>query len=81
MADSSCRPNRGDDRNPIFLMNHWVDTSPVPQQRIARQVNRRGPLLRRARTCERARGRLPNLIAVDFYEQGDVLGVVEALNR
>jgi hypothetical protein len=26
------------------------------------------------------RHRLPNLIAVDFYKRGDVLGVVRALN-
>lgn len=29
---------------------------------------------------ERIRHRVPNLIAVDFYRQGDVLGVVRALN-
>ena len=81
LSERSCRPNRGDDRNPLFLLNHWVDTSPVPQPRIARQVNRRAVLLRRARRCGRVRDRLPNLVAVDFYEQGDVLGVVRALNR
>jgi hypothetical protein len=37
-------------------------------------------LLKRARTCERIRHRLPNLVAVDFYRRGDVLGVVRALN-
>jgi hypothetical protein len=32
-------------------------------------------------TCERIRDRLPNLVAVDFYRRGDVVGVVDALNR
>ena len=81
LAESSCRPNRGGDRNPLFLLNHWVDTSPLPQQRIAREVNRRAALLRRARTCERVRDRLPNLLAVDFFEEGDVVGAVRELNR
>ena len=26
------------------------------------------------------RGQLPNLVAVDFYERGDVFAVVDALN-
>jgi hypothetical protein len=43
-------------------------------------VNEPGTLLRRARTCQRIRGRLPNLVAVDFFEQGDVFGVAAALN-
>ncbi len=37
-------------------------------------------LLDRARTCERIRDRLPSLVAVDFYREGDLLGVVNALN-
>jgi hypothetical protein len=80
-AESSCRPNRGIGGNPLFLLNNWVDTSPLPQSRNAAAVNSFATLLRRARTCQRLRRRLPNLVAVDFYEQGDVLGVVRALNR
>ena len=77
---SSCRANRGPDTAPLFLLNHWVDTTPVPRASLAEVVNERGPLLRRAQTCERLRHRLPNLVAVDFYRRGDVLGVVNALN-
>ena len=43
-------------------------------------MNAREPLLERARTCERIRGQLPNLIAVDFYRLGDLLGVIDTLN-
>jgi len=35
----------------------------------------------RARGCQRLRDRLPNLVAVDFYEEGDVGDVVAELNR
>ena len=79
-AESSCRPNRGNARNPLFLLNNWVDTSPFPQPRNAAAVNAFETLLRRARACQRIRRRLPNLVAVDFYEEGDVLGVVRVLN-
>jgi hypothetical protein len=80
-APESCRPNRGDADNPLFLLNNWVDTSPLPRASNAAVVNRYDNLLRRARACQAARGRLPNLVAVDFYEQGHVFGVVNALNR
>jgi hypothetical protein len=76
----SCRSNRGPASAPLFLVNHWVDTSPAPRASIAADVNQRSALLRRAETCRRIRHRLPNLVAVDFYKRGDVLGVVRALN-
>ena len=43
-------------------------------------VNAYRPLLRRARECQRIRGLLPNLLAVDFYREGDVFGVADTLN-
>jgi hypothetical protein len=79
VADS-CRPNRGPASAPLFLLNNWVDTTPLPRASNAAVVNARGALLTRSRTCERIRKRLPNLVAVDFFRRGDVLGVVNALN-
>jgi hypothetical protein len=76
----SCRPNRGPDSAPLFLLNNWVDTTPVPRASNADVVNARRALLTRSRTCQRIRHRLPNLLAVDFFRRGDVLGVVNALN-
>ena len=63
-----------------MLVNHWIDTSPAPRASLAAEVNARAPLLARARECQRIRGRLPNLIAVDFFRRGDLLGVVDQLN-
>ncbi len=37
-------------------------------------------LLPRAEECQQERGRLPNFVAVDFYDRGDLLGVVDTLN-
>ena len=77
---SSCRPNRGPDSAPLFLLNNWVDTTPVPRPSNAATVNAYDALLRRAQTCERIRDRVANMVAVDFYRHGDVLGVVRTLN-
>jgi hypothetical protein len=64
----------------LFLINHWVDTPPNPRPSIARVVNRREFLLDRIRRCERIRGLRANMISVDFYKEGDLLGVVDQLN-
>ena len=77
---ASCRPNRGPEGAPVFLLNHWITTDPVPLPSNAAQVNAYEPLLRRARECQRIRDAFPNLIAVDFYREGDVFRVVDTLN-
>jgi len=76
----TCRPNRGSSDNPLFLLNHWIDTSPAPKPTNAAKVNDYKALLARAQECERVRDQVPNLIAVDFYAAGDLLKVVEKLN-
>jgi hypothetical protein len=78
---ASCAPNRGPKDAPLFLINHWVTTDPAPRPSNAAEVNAYGPLLARARECERIRHHVPNLIAVDFYRRGDLFRVVDTLNR
>jgi uncharacterized membrane protein HdeD (DUF308 family) len=78
--DATCRPNRGPEKAPLFLINHWVTTTPVPRPSDAATLNAYEPLLRRARECQRIRHHVPNLLAVNFYKQGDVFRVVDALN-
>ena len=77
---ATCRANRGPSGAPLFLINHWINTDPAPRPSNAASVNAAGPLLRRARACERLRGRIPTLLAVDFYTRGDVFEVVDTLN-
>ena len=77
---ASCRPGRGPARAPLFLLNHWVATAPVLRPSDAAKVNAYGPLLRRARTCARLRRHIPNLLAVNFYREGDLFRVVDELN-
>ena len=38
-------------------------------------------LIERARECRRRRGLLPNLVAVDFYDEGDMFEATRKLNR
>jgi hypothetical protein len=78
---ASCEPNRGPDGAPLFLLNHWITTDPIPLPSNAAKVNAYDALLRRTRECQRLRGQLPNLVAVDFYRRGDVFRVVDTLNR
>ena len=80
-APTSCEPNRGGTAGSLLLVNHWVDTSPAPRVTIARRVNARAFLDRRLALCRRTRGMLPNIVAVDFYREGDAARVVDELNR
>jgi hypothetical protein len=77
----SCDLERGKRGNPLFLLNHWIDTSPAPRVTLARKANSRRVLLARARRCQKVRKLLPNLVAVDLYREGDVFGIVRTLNR
>ena len=73
----SCRPHRGQDHAPLFLLNHWV--SP-PSTELAAEVNHEDVLLARAERCAEERGRPVNLVAVDFYDSGDLFPTVDELN-
>jgi hypothetical protein len=77
----SCADHRGAATNPLFLLNHWIDTTPAPRPSNAAKVNAYDALLGRARQCQKERGLLPNVIAVDFYRTGDLMKVVDTMNR
>lgn len=78
--DFSCRPNRGGTDGSLFLINHWIETTPAPRASNAALVNAYDFLLRRARACQRERRHLPNIISVDFYSVGDLVRVANTLN-
>jgi hypothetical protein len=78
-TDFSCNPNRGDVRNPLFILNHFLTrTLPVPRQ--APTTNGAPLLPDRAAACRTSSGHLPNFVTVDFYSVGVVREVVDALN-
>ena len=76
----SCRPNRGGTAAPLFQINHWIETLPAPKPSNAAIVNAHDFLLGRARQCQKERGKLPNILAVDFAMTGDVVGVAAEMN-
>ncbi|HEY6890633.1 MAG TPA: hypothetical protein VI300_22710, partial [Solirubrobacter sp.] len=80
-ALTTCAPNRGGTNGSLLLVNHWVDTSPAPRKSIAREVNAPDVLGARLKRCQAERHLLPNIVAVDFYRQGDVFGTVARLNQ
>src|SRR5262245_32561208 len=80
-SEFSNRPNRGGASGSLYLMNHWIESTPMPKPSNAAIVNARDVLLTRIRAFRRERGHLPNLVAVDFYGVGDLVSVVRELNE
>jgi hypothetical protein len=78
-SPASCRPNRGSANSPLFQVNNWIDDVPPPAGTGA-QSNAYSPLLLRLERCERVRGLVPNIVGVDFYDQGKVLAAVNVIN-
>lgn len=76
----SCKANRGGATASLFLINHWIDSSPAPLPSNAEIVNAYDFLLGRVQQCQKERQHLPNLIAVDFYRTGDLFEVARTLN-
>ncbi|HVM24785.1 MAG TPA: hypothetical protein VM253_05250, partial [Candidatus Limnocylindrales bacterium] len=77
---TACDPSRGTPESPLLIMNHWVDRFPPPLT-AAEAVNRRSVLSQRIRACRDRLGRVPNVIAVDFYDRGDAIASARELNR
>ena len=76
----SNQPNRGGTGGSLLLMNHWIETVPAPKPSNAAIVNSRRFLMQRIQSFQRQRGRLPNVVAVDFYSVGDLIDVARELN-
>jgi hypothetical protein len=61
------------------MVNHWL-TGVTPDPESAGEVNAYEVLMARAEACRDERGHLPNILAVDFYANGDLFAVVDELN-
>ncbi|MFV8753779.1 hypothetical protein ACNOYE_24815 [Nannocystaceae bacterium ST9] len=80
-ADMSCELNRGSPDNDLFLLNHWVANQlGLPSPEGADIVNQYDFLLARAQECWEFWDHPPNFVAVDFYDRGDLVAVVDTLN-
>ncbi len=74
-----CKRARGTEDSPLLMLNHWADLFP-PRLRANRPFQREPFILQRAHRCARKLGLPVNLIAVDHYDQGDLIPAVQALN-
>jgi hypothetical protein len=61
------------------MLNHWTVTFPPSVSRNAAIGN--NVLRRQMARCERERGMLPNLVAVDFYERTGVVRLAHQRNE
>lgn len=78
-SDFSCDVLRGSRANRLFLLNHFL-TSPVASRSLAEMVNHDPLLIDRARQCQAETGFLPNFVALDFVDTGDLIEAVDLLN-
>jgi hypothetical protein len=75
----SCDLLRGKATHPLFLMNNFItrfDTRVSDSIRL----NAYSTLWPYVSKCEKQRGQVPNFVAVDYYNQGNVFAVVNSLN-
>jgi len=79
LSRSGCTIGRGTKASPFLLINQFVAGDP-PRLAPTRTVNARDAILAHARECRGALDGLPGLIAVDFWQQGDVIGAAGELN-
>ncbi|MDH2413895.1 hypothetical protein [Nocardioides sp. CER19] len=75
----TCGRNRGAAEAPLLLVNHWV-TDQAKEVTNAARVNARPVLGTRVARCRQTRHMLPNYVAVDLYNRGDLFAVVDDLN-
>jgi hypothetical protein len=74
-----CRRERGTADSPLAMLNQWADVFP-PQRQANVPFQRRKAIIDRAHRCARKLGVTVNLIAVDHYDEGDLIPAVEELN-
>jgi hypothetical protein len=74
-----CQLNRGRAASPLFLVNHWLSNF-TTLYTDAQTVNAAEVLGPRVERCQAERGRLPNYVAVNWNNLGDVPQVVDQLN-
>jgi hypothetical protein len=78
-AGFDCAPNRGGTVGRLFLVNHWVSGGhPDPDR--ARSANADAVLGARLDRCLAERGRLPNIVAVDFAQASDIVPLLARAN-
>ncbi len=77
-GEFTCVRDRGTRGNALYTVNHFLG-NPLPDPTLAEMVNHDPVLSDRIAKC-RTEGQFPNFVAVDFYDIGDLLPAIRALN-
>jgi hypothetical protein len=77
--DFDCSLKRGEPDSPLLSVNHWLASFSTLIS-SAEEVNAYDVLKPRIDECEIERGRVPSMIAVNWYDRGDLFRVVNELN-
>lgn len=75
----SCARFRGEPDSPILLINNWIETFP-PLPALNAPIGRADALRQRIAQCEAERNLRGGIVAVDFYQQTDLVKVAAQLN-
>ena len=80
IKDFSCAPFRGGTGKDFFIMNHWLRPDGPPDPAEAAEVNSKQTITDRMQKCITERGRVPDVVAVDFTAIGDMYSTVNEYN-
>ncbi len=75
-----CQRDRGTTSAPLYVVDTYLEDQLIPTATHAQLVNDNPFLIDRLLHCQDATGRLPTFVMVNYYEVGDVLEDVDALN-
>ncbi|MGB1587374.1 MAG: hypothetical protein ACPHJD_01005 [Poseidonia sp.] len=80
--EMDCAPHRGDATQVVFHMNNWL-SGPLglSSPNNAEETNDPAFLIERATECFDMHGKRPTFIAVDWWEDGDVVAAALAVNQ
>lgn len=79
-ADLRCEVGRGKITNRLMVLNHFLTRGLQPHDKLAAEINHNPGLLQRVLDCQTKLARKVNLVAVDWYSEGDVVAAVRTLN-
>lgn len=79
-GDFTCKRYRGTAASPMLMLNNWVERFP-PSPSAQRPVLTKAFLTRRIADCAKERGMPVTGVAVDFYDEGDLIEVASAHNQ
>ena len=82
-SEMDCEPLRGDSNQVVFHMNNWLSVQNgqgLSDPTRSAEANNVDFMVERAIECIEDHGKRPTFIAVDWWEDGDVVKAVERVN-